>query len=88
METPPRSESNNKLAIGLAVVITAAWAISFLVDIVVKDYDPSPSVHGLMLLVAGAVFGEGLIKSRSIPPQMTPPPPALEPAKKEGENDG
>ena len=57
--------SNNKVAIGLAIVITVAWAISFLVDIVVKAYDPPPSVHALMMIVAGSVFGEGLLRSRN-----------------------
>lgn len=57
--------SNNKVATILASVITGAWATSFIVDIVVKDYDPSPSVHALMMMVAGAVFGEGLIKTRN-----------------------
>lgn len=59
------SASNNKLATNLAYVITAAWGISFLVDIPVKSYDPPATIHALMMLVAGAVFGEGLIKNRN-----------------------
>lgn len=55
---------NDRIAFGIAVVITGAWAISFLVDIVIKDYDPNPTVHGLMMLVAGAVFGEGMFRRR------------------------
>lgn len=62
------STNNNKVATALASVITGAWGISFIVDIVVKDYDPSPSVHALMMIVAGAVFGEGLFKKqRDVP---------------------
>lgn len=57
------TSSNNRIAFILAIVITAAWAISFIVDIVVKEYDPPASVHALMMIVAGAVFGEGLLKS-------------------------
>lgn len=60
----PARTDNDRIAFGIAVVITSAWTISFLVDIVVKDYDPSPTVHGLMMLVAGAVFGEGLFRRR------------------------
>lgn len=60
-----RTESNNKIATILAVVITIAWAISFMIDIVIKEYDPPASVHALMMIVAGAVFGEGLIRTRT-----------------------
>lgn len=61
------STSNNKVSTGLAIVITGAWAVSFIVDIVNKNYDPPASVHGLMMMVAGAVFGEGLIRTRNGP---------------------
>lgn len=60
-----RNSSNNRIATLLATVITAAWAISFIVDIFREEYDPSASVHALMMIVAGAVFGEGLIKTRN-----------------------
>jgi hypothetical protein len=61
----PARSINDNLAMGLAIVITTAWAISFMVDILVKTYDPPPSVHILMVGVAGSVFGEGLIRKRS-----------------------
>jgi cell division protein FtsB len=61
---PQEDNSNRFIALVVASVITAAWAISFTVDIFVKDYEAPPSVHALMLIVAGAVFGEGLIRSR------------------------
>lgn len=60
----PNLSSNNKVATGLAIVITIVWAISFIVDVLVKGYDPPASVHALMMMVAGAVFGEGLLKTR------------------------
>lgn len=66
-ESPTRS-TNSKVANVLAIVITISWAISFLVDIFVKEYDPSASVHALMMMVAGAVFGEGLINTRNSTP--------------------
>jgi hypothetical protein len=62
--TKSKAPTNSQVATVLASVITVAWGVSFIVDIVVKDYDPSPSVHALMMMVSGAVFGEGLIKSR------------------------
>lgn len=40
----------------LAYVIIVSWAISFLVDIIVRDYDPPATVHALMMMVAGSVF--------------------------------
>lgn len=48
---------------GLAIVITVAWTVSFIVDIEVQGYDPPASIHPLMMIVAGAVFGEGLVRS-------------------------
>lgn len=56
-------KSNSRIVQGLAAVITTAWAVSFIVDILDKSYEPPASVHALMLLVAGAVFGEGLLRS-------------------------
>lgn len=65
MTSSPSFSSNNRIASILAIVITVAWAISFIIDILVLEYDPSASVHALMMIVAGAVFGEGLIKTRN-----------------------
>lgn len=65
MAGTPANTSDNRVATVLAGVITAAWAISFVMDIVARTYDPPPSVHALMMMVAGAVFGEGLLKTRS-----------------------
>lgn len=64
--TEKRSSPNERVAVWLAIVITSAWAISFIVDIVNKAYDPPASIHALMLIVAGAVFGDGLIRSNRI----------------------
>jgi hypothetical protein len=67
MVLDPTLSSNNRIAAWLAIVITAVWAISFLVDIVIKTYDPPASVHALMMLAAGAIFGEGLLKRNREP---------------------
>lgn len=42
----------------LAWGISGVWLSSFIVDIFVKEYDPPATVHGLMMLVAGAAFGK------------------------------
>lgn len=55
--------ADQKIRLGLAVVITIAWAVSFTADILVVTYDPPASIHPLMMIVAGAVFGEGLVRS-------------------------
>lgn len=67
MAPPPNTANNNRIATIMACFITVAWGVSFIVDIFDKSYDPSPSVHALMMMAAGAVFGEGLIKSRNGP---------------------
>lgn len=48
----------------VSYVITGVWVVSFFVDILVKGYEPPPSVHALMMLVAGALFGDGLLRRR------------------------
>lgn len=45
----------------LGWVITGAWAASFVLDAVVKTYDPPWTIHALMMVVAGAAFGSTLI---------------------------
>ena len=53
---------SNKLSTGIAIVITAAWSISFLVDIIVTTYDPPATLHALMMVVAGAAFSGSIIR--------------------------
>jgi len=52
----------NRLATIVAVVITTAWAVSFILDAVVATYEPPPSVHPLMLMVAGSLFGGAVLR--------------------------
>lgn len=59
---PLRQPLNQSVVNGIAIVITVVWATSFLADIFVKNYDPSPFVHFIMLAVAGAIFGHGFFK--------------------------
>lgn len=48
---------DKRLTAVIAIVITAAWAVSFLVDIVNPRYEVPAGIHPLMLIVAGAAFG-------------------------------
>lgn len=76
--------TDQKIRIGLAIVITISWAVSFIVDILVKQYDPPTYMGPLMLLVAGSVFGQGIVsnaikqvvanQNQNVPAPEPPPP--------------
>lgn len=51
-----------QLTYGVGIVVTVIWAASFIADILVKDYDPSPFVHLAMMTVVGALFGRQFVK--------------------------
>jgi hypothetical protein len=55
---------NEKIRLGLACIITVAWLISFYLSITTPDtWSPPGELNPLMLLVAGTIFGEGLVRS-------------------------
>jgi hypothetical protein len=58
-------EVNRRLAAVIAVVITVVWTISFTADLLNPQYSPPPTVHALMMLVAGAAFGGSVLGKRS-----------------------
>lgn len=43
------------------LVITLVWAISFIADIVVEKYTPSPFLHMIMMGIVGALFGKRVL---------------------------
>lgn len=53
---------SQKVINGIAVVITAVWAMSSIADALMTTYSPAPEVHGIMMIVAGAAFGRNIIK--------------------------
>lgn len=53
---------NDRLATAIGVMITVAWAVSFVLDAALPRYEPPQTVHALMLIVAGAAFGKNIIK--------------------------
>lgn len=55
--------TNERIRLAMAAIITLAWIVSFIVDIQVETYDPPAYIGPLMLIVAGSVFGEGLVRS-------------------------
>lgn len=54
---------DKKVSNAIAVIITIVWAASFMADIAIDEYSPSPFVHMIMMGLAGATFGQGFIKS-------------------------
>lgn len=78
---PNRGGVDPRITNLVAVVITLVWMGSFLADIVVPDYDPSPFVHMTMMGLAGAIFGRSFLREDDKPapapsPPSPPPPPA------------
>lgn len=55
---------DRRVSNAIAVVVTFVWAASFLADAFIESYDPPPSVHTLMMLVAGAAFADGIMRAR------------------------
>lgn len=53
---------NERLARTVGYVVTAAWAISFVLSIFEKNYNPPPSVAPLMTMVAGAAYAVPLLR--------------------------
>ena len=47
----------DRLRLVVAWVIVAAWLVSLVVDGFVPAYEIPPTIHGLMLIVAGFLFG-------------------------------
>lgn len=53
----------NKLAWGIAAVVTGVWAISMIVDMIpAADYEPPIGIYPALMLVLGAVFGLKIVK--------------------------
>lgn len=53
---------NARVRTAIALIITTVWAGSFVADIVVADYTPSPFLHMIMIGLAAAVFGSNFVK--------------------------
>lgn len=56
-----------------ATLITAAWAVSFVLDAVVATYDPPAGMHTLMLAVAGWTFGRPVVEAARRHDKGNPP---------------
>jgi hypothetical protein len=47
-----------------AWVVLVIWASSILVAVFDRSYSPEPTVHLLMMVVAGALFGPSFVRRR------------------------
>jgi hypothetical protein len=45
----------------VVVVVTCVWAVSFIADIVLDAYEPSPFIHGAMMLIVGGATGRYIV---------------------------
>lgn len=52
---------DKRLSAAIAIVITVVWAASFIVSVINPQYAPPPTLHALMMVVAGAAFGNAVL---------------------------
>lgn len=52
---------NKRVANLIALIVTIVWALSFVADVVIQNYEPSPYIHTVMLAVAGAAFARSVV---------------------------
>ena len=51
-----------RLRVVFGWVVLGAWIASLLIAIVDRSYSPEPTVHILMMVVAGALFGPSFVR--------------------------
>jgi hypothetical protein len=54
---------DNRIVNGIAILVSLVWAISFVADILIAGYDPSPFIHLAMMTIVGAAVGRGFIRN-------------------------
>lgn len=65
MEEEAQPDNEKRFRIFVGYVIVVAWAISFLAGLIIRDYQPPPTIHALMMVVAGALFTDNIWKGIS-----------------------
>lgn len=53
--------TGDKQAERIGYLVAFVWGVSFIADIAIKDYDPSPFIHAMMMTVVGALFGRKIL---------------------------
>lgn len=59
-----RTIAIDRLRIAIGWIAVSAWIVSFILDAILPRYVVPPTVHGLMLIVAGALFGPTIMGRR------------------------
>lgn len=54
---------DKRIVNAIAILVSAVWAVSFIADIVLDSYSPSPFVHLAMMTVVGAAVGHGFVRN-------------------------
>lgn len=72
---------DKRLSTWIALVVTTVWALSFVADIFITGYDPSPFIHLAMMTVVGAIFGKNFLVTND---SVDMRPPASKPEKETG----
>lgn len=49
----------------LAWTILAAWVASLLADVLIKEYEPNPTIHICMMAIVGSVFTAGILRKEN-----------------------
>lgn len=53
---------DKRLVNAIAILVSLVWAASFICDIFIPGYNPSPFIHLAMMTVVGAAVGHGFIR--------------------------
>lgn len=55
----------DRVATGIALLITTVWTLSIILDATWRAYDPPATIHALMMAVAGWAFGHRYLGKRN-----------------------
>ena len=60
----PRTDSYERVFLGIALTVTLVWAISNLIAVAVPDHPVPQYVNYVMVIVAGAFYGGAVLENR------------------------
>lgn len=52
---------DKRIVNAIAIVVTTVWALSFVADVLLPQYNPNPYIGLIMMSVVGAIFGKGVV---------------------------
>lgn len=56
--------ARERLTIAVGIVIVLLWGVSVLLSFIDRSYNPPATLHALMMLVAGVLFGPTITGGR------------------------